>query len=220
MLFLGGFSWVAHAQKSELTLSGKVTDRQTGEGLPGANIYIKGKYVGVSAKSNGEFTLKTTVPTPFTLVVSMIGYDSYETEVKGSMQNLDIALGPKTFMARELVVSASRVEENILKAPVSIEKMDQLEIKRTPAANFYNGLANMREITLTANSLVFTSATGRGFGGTINRGFIQLVDGVDNTGIANGQFTIGNLTGISDIDVSEVEFLPGASSALYGPNAF
>jgi outer membrane receptor protein involved in Fe transport len=33
-------------------------------------------------------------------------------------------------------------------------------------------------------------------------------------------FVLGNLIGLSDIDVASVELLPGASSALYGANAF
>ncbi len=214
------FGGTAHAQKQEITISGRVLDNDTGEGLPGANVFVKGKYVGVAANEKGEFTLRTTVPTPFTLVISMIGYDRFEKEITSSETNLEVFLKPKTFMTNDIVVSASRVEENILRAPVSVEKMDQMEIRNTASITFWESLANMREVTLTANSLFFQSATGRGFGGTINRGFIQLIDGVDATGIANGQFAIGNLTSIANIDVAEVEFLPGASSALYGPNAF
>ncbi|MFQ5629046.1 MAG: TonB-dependent receptor domain-containing protein [bacterium] len=208
------------AQGSEVTISGKVTDEQTGDVLPGASVYVKNTYAGIAAGTDGNFTLKTIQPTPFTLVISMIGYKTHEMEITGSRSDLNIALGPKAFMANDIVVSASRVEENILRAPVSVEKMDLLEIRRSPSATLYDGLANMKEVTLTANSMTFSSITGRGFGGTINRGFIQLVDGVDNRGIANGQFAIGNMLGIADIDVADVELLPGASSALYGPNAY
>jgi outer membrane receptor protein involved in Fe transport len=48
---------------------------------------------------------------------------------------------------------------------------------------------------------------------------MQLVDGMDNSSpLLN--FVIGNMIGISEIDVQSVELLPGASSALYGANAF
>lgn len=208
------------AQVSEVTISGKVTDEQTGDVLPGASVYVKNTYAGIAAGTDGSFTLKTIQPTPFTLVISMIGYETREMEITGDTPNLEIALGPKAFMANDIVVSASRVEENILRAPVSVEKMDLLEIRRSPAVTLYDGLANMKEIEMTANSMVFVGPTGRGIGSMHNTGLIQLIDGVDNTGIANGSYSIGNLTGISDIDVAEIEFLPGASSALYGPNAY
>jgi len=211
---------IGSAVNAQVIVSGKVTDQQTGEALPGANVYVKSKYVGVAARTDGTFSLKTSVPTPFTLVISMVGYEKKEIEVTGDMSDISIALGQETFMANDIVVAASRVEENILSAPVSIEKMDQLAIRRAPAVTFYDGLAQMKEIELTANSMVFSGPTGRGFGSSHNTGLIQLIDGTDNTGIANGSFSIGNMLGISDIDVAEVEFLPGASSALYGPNAF
>jgi outer membrane receptor protein involved in Fe transport len=48
---------------------------------------------------------------------------------------------------------------------------------------------------------------------------MQLVDGMDNSSPALN-FVLGNLIGLSELDVANVELLPGASSALYGANAF
>ena len=48
---------------------------------------------------------------------------------------------------------------------------------------------------------------------------MQLVDGMDNSSPALN-FAIGNLLGMSELDINSVELLPGASSALYGANAF
>ena len=48
---------------------------------------------------------------------------------------------------------------------------------------------------------------------------MQLVDGMDNSAPALN-FPLGNLLGMTDTDVQSVEILPGASSALYGANAF
>ena len=48
---------------------------------------------------------------------------------------------------------------------------------------------------------------------------MQLVDGMDNS--APGlNFVLGNLVGMSELEVQSVEILPGASSALYGAGAF
>jgi outer membrane receptor protein involved in Fe transport len=48
---------------------------------------------------------------------------------------------------------------------------------------------------------------------------MQLVDGMDNTSPALN-FALGNLLGMNELDVNSIEILPGASSALYGANAF
>jgi outer membrane receptor protein involved in Fe transport len=59
----------------------------------------------------------------------------------------------------------------------------------------------------------------RGFASVANTRFMQLVDGMDNSSpLLN--FVLGNLVGLSEVDVQSVELLPGASSALYGANAF
>lgn len=219
-ILLLSFSAGVLLAQNEVVINGRVIDKQTGDVLPGASVYIKNTFAGVAAKSDGSFQLRTTHRTPFTLVISMIGYETRELLITSSTSGLRVELGPKPFMASDIVVSASRVEESILRAPVSVEKMDLIELRESPAATLYESLIGMREVTLTANSLMFSSITGRGYGGTTNRGFVQLVDGVDNRGIANGQFAIGNMIGISDIDVADVELLPGAASALYGPNAY
>jgi len=74
-------------------------------------------------------------------------------------------------------------------------------------------------VDINSNSLTFKSVNTRGFATFANERFMQLVDGMDNS--APGlNFAVGNLLGISELDVKSVEVLPGASSALYGANAF
>ena len=72
---------------------------------------------------------------------------------------------------------------------------------------------------VNTNSLTFKSVNTRGFATFANNRFMQLVDGMDNSTPALN-FPIGNLVGMIEADVKSVELLPGASSALYGANAF
>jgi outer membrane receptor protein involved in Fe transport len=121
-------------------------------------------------------------------------------------------------MGQEIVVSASRVEESVMKSPVSVEKMDIRGIKETPAASFYDGLSNIKGIDMTSQGLLFKSINMRGFGATGNPRTVQMIDGMDNS--APGlNFPVDNIVGMPELDVESVEILPGAASALYGPNA-
>jgi outer membrane receptor protein involved in Fe transport len=125
----------------------------------------------------------------------------------------------KTTQLDEIVISASRTPERILESPVTIERMGLKEIKRTASPTFYDGLENLKEVQMNTSSLTFKSVNTRGFATVANTRFMQLVDGMDNSSpLLN--FVLGNMIGISDIDVQSVELLPGASSALYGANAF
>jgi outer membrane cobalamin receptor len=93
------------------------------------------------------------------------------------------------------------------------------EIKKTASPSFYDGLENLKEVQMNTSSMSFKSINTRGFASVANTRFMQLVDGMDNSSpLLN--FVLGNLIGVSEIDVQSVELLPGASSALYGANAF
>jgi outer membrane receptor protein involved in Fe transport len=138
--------------------------------------------------------------------------------VNGNDNALRIELAEQVIMANEVVVAASRVEESVLQSPVSVEKMDIRTIRETPAASFYEGLANLKGVDMSTQSLTFRSVSTRGFNANGNLRMVQQIDGMDNQ--APGlNFSVGNIVGISELDLESVELLPGAASALYGPNA-
>jgi outer membrane receptor protein involved in Fe transport len=97
--------------------------------------------------------------------------------------------------------------------------MDILGVQNTASDNYYKGLVNMKGLDMSTSSINFQIVNARGFNSTGNTRFVQLTDGMDTQAPALN-FPIGNLNGPSELDVESVEFLPGASSALYGPNAF
>jgi len=203
---------------AQTKISGTVTDAATRDGLVGVSIQVKGKVIGTISDSKGNFSLTTTTPTPFTLVVSSIGYETQEVQVTNAVSDLKIVVKEQVMMGQEVVVSASRIEESVLQSPVTVEKMDIRAIRETPAASFYDGLANLKGIDMATQSLLFKSINMRGFGSTGNPRTVQMIDGMDNS--APGlNFPIDNIVGMPELDVESVEILPGAASALYGPNA-
>ena len=106
-----------------------------------------------------------------------------------------------------------------MESPVSIERMDIKAIQNTSSPSFYDGLENLKGVDVNTNSFTFKSINTRGFATFANTRFVQMVDGMDNSSPALN-FAIGNMLGMSELDVNTVEILPGASSALYGANAF
>ena len=202
------------------TISGTVTDKATNEALAGVAITVKGKAQGVSTNENGKFTLTVSQTPlenkrPFTVVITYIGYKTVEQSVSSSTSNLDIALESQSILGQEVVVSASRTPERILESPVSIERVGAAAIRETAAPSFYDALINLKGVEASAQSLTFKSINTRGFNANGNTRFNQYVDGMDNQ--APGlNFSVGNIVGISELDVESAELLPGASSALYG----
>jgi outer membrane receptor protein involved in Fe transport len=118
----------------------------------------------------------------------------------------------------EVVVSASRFSESILRSPVSIEKITAADFRRSAAPSFFDALENVKGVQLITPSLGFRIINTRGFANTTNVRFTQLVDGVDNQAPHIGA-PIGNAMGPTDLDIESVEIIPGTASALYGLNA-
>ena len=140
-------------------------------------------------------------------------------QVKEAGQKMDVVLETQDTQLDEIVVSASRTPEKVRESPVTIERMSIKDIKKTASPTFYDGLENLKEVQMNTSSMSFKSINTRGFATVANTRFMQLVDGMDNSSpLLN--FVLGNLIGLSEIDVQSVELLPGASSALYGANAF
>lgn len=204
--------------QSNTTISGIVTD-ENGESLAGVNLIVKSKLVGTTTEMDGTFKLTVSSPPPFVIVASYIGFATKEIQITEKNQNLSIEMKEETMMGQEVVISASRIEERIIESPVSIEKMDILAIQNTPSDNYYKGLANLKGVDVATSSINFQIINTRGFASTGNTRFVQLIDGMDSQAPALN-FPIGNLNGPSELDVESVELIPGAASALYGPNAF
>ncbi|WP_341834391.1 TonB-dependent receptor [Chitinophaga pollutisoli] len=205
-------------ENSIVQISGKVKDQGTGEPIPGVSIQVKGTIAGTTTDNTGAFILKTRLKFPFILVFSSLGFQSQEFEVTGTGSRLDIALATQTLLGKEVVVTASRVEEEALKSPVAIEKLDIRAIKESPAPSFYDALENVKGVQMTTSSLTFKVPNTRGFNIPNNFRFMQLVDGVDMQAATLG-VPLGNAIGPTELDIQSVEITPGAASALYGMNA-
>lgn len=204
---------------SQNRVSGNIKDGESGETLIGVNIIIKNTIKGTISDLDGNYEMNVGEALPYTLIFSMVGFETKEVEVNEANAVIDLALETKSILANEVVISASRVEERIMQSPVSIEKLDLVSIKNSTSADFYDEVLKLKGVTNNMASLTFNTINTRGFGGGGNTRFVQLQDGMDNAApLLN--FPTGNVVGISELDIRSVELVPGAASALYGPNAF
>lgn len=209
------FCSISFAQNS---ISGTVSDSKK-QPIPGANIKVVGTNSGAISDFDGKFVLNTSQKLPFQIEISALGFGSKKISVTTANQKVSVTLQDEETKLNEIVVSASRTPERVLESPVTIERMGIADIKKTASATFYEGLENLKEVQMNTSSMSFKSINTRGFATVANVRFMQLVDGMDNSSpLLN--FVIGNMIGVSEIDVQSVELLPGASSALYGANAF
>ena len=80
-----------------------------------------------------------------TLQASYIGYISKEMVIAKGVENLTFNLETVGVFAKEVVVSASRVGENLMSAQFSIQKLNAQAIKNSSSGDFYQELRKFKE---------------------------------------------------------------------------
>ncbi len=198
------------------TVSGSVKNAKSKEAVSAVSVTVKGGTTGTYTDDKGAFKLTTVQKLPFTLIISSVGFTNKEVVVKNNNQKVDVELDASFTLGDEVVVAASRVPERILESPVSIERIGTSAIRNTSAVNYYDMITNLKGVDVVNASMTFRSIGTRGFNVSGNTRLNQIVDGMDNQ--APGlNFSVGNIIGLTELDVDNIELLPGASSALYGP---
>ncbi|WP_247235749.1 TonB-dependent receptor [Telluribacter sp. SYSU D00476] len=215
---LNASSLVIKSATVDKTVKGKVTDQESGEGLPGVNVVVKGTNVGTTTDGSGNYTI--SVPdNGGVLVFSFVGYTSQEVPV-GNRSTVDIAIGSDTRVLNEVVVIGyGTARKSDLTGAVGSVK--EAELKERPAPSLNQMLAGrLPGVQVNTNS-------GRP-GGRTNvriRGFssinssnnpLYVVDGVMLPQANLAQYS-SPIDYINPNDIVSVEVLKDASStAIYG----
>ncbi|NOZ74326.1 MAG: energy transducer TonB, partial [FCB group bacterium] len=133
LYILTGLCLIFPAGLSAQTITGRITDAQTGEPLMGANILVQHTFLGTASDQDGQFRLDK-LPASATLVITMMGYQKEKIPVKpGENQALNIALKRDVLDAPQVVVTASRMVQDVLESPVSISVITPLKIREQAA---------------------------------------------------------------------------------------
>lgn len=215
LLAVGAMICVSATAQQSTTVSGSVKNSKSKEAISAVSVTIKGATTGTFTDDKGNFKFSTVQKLPFTLVFSSVGYLNKEVVVKNNNEVVNVDIDASFTLGDEVVVAASRVPERILESPVSIERIGTAAIRNSPATNYYDMITNLKGVDVVSASLTFRSVGTRGFNNSGNVRLNQIVDGMDNQ--APGlNFAVGSIVGLTELDVENIELLPGASSALYG----
>ena len=202
---------------AQTNVTGVVVDSNSTP-IPGANVVFDST-TGAVADFNGEFSIDVDAKPPFSLTISSIGFETTSITVTDSDASVSVTLSDSENLLDEVVLSASRSAQSLFESPVTIERFDYTDIAASTGADFYQSLESLKGIQVISTGIINQTLNARGFSSAWNEGFVQLVDGMNNE--APGlNFSAGNLAGVNELDLFNIEFLPGASSALYGPNAY
>ena len=213
-------------------ISGRVTDRATGQGLPGVTVLVKGTTIGVSTNSDGSYTISAPA-TATTLTFSSIGFVAVERAV-GDASTIDVGLATDSKQLGEVIVTAQNVERTRNSLPYSATQVDGENITKARNPNFINGLSGKVAGVAIRQSNSLGGSTNIQIRGTKslfgNNQPLFVVDGVPisnaNTNSTDqqtgrGGYDYGNAAAdINPDDIASTTILKGAAAtALYGERA-
>lgn len=200
-LVVGLFSF-----SQNITVSGIVTDSDTGEPLPGVNILVKNTTKGVSSDFDGNYII-TDVPQNAILVFSYLGFTSKEVAVSGT--TLNVSMVPDTEALSEVVVIGYGTQRKELVSG-AYESLSSETIVRDNPARIEEALqGSAAGVQVNANSGSPGSSYNiriRGITTNSNNSPLVLVDGV----------RIDDLSIVDPNDIERMDIIKDASSAIYG----
>ena len=202
------------------TVTGTVTDANTGEALIGANVLLEGSSSGTVTGMEGEFSLQVPAGQQ-TFSVSYVGYRSQSRSVdiqSGSRMAFNFSLEPAAeLLSEEVVVSASRRPEKLTESPATIETIFAREIQQY-AGNPAELVARQKGIDYFRAGIATPAFNIRGFNSNFNSKNLQVTDGRFSTLVATG-LPLGPLNTTIKEDIERVEVItnPSARYEAEGP---
>jgi TonB-dependent starch-binding outer membrane protein SusC len=188
-------------------ISGRVTDADNGEPLPGVAVLIKGTTVGTITNVDGVYTLSVPEDAQ-TLVFNYVGMKTVEENIGGRMA-IDLAMVPDVFGLGDIIVTGYATQTRAsLTGSVSTMEEDKMQLSTAPSAlGRIQGQVSGVNVTMANTPGGEAIVRVRGLGTINDNSPLYIIDGVP-TGPENQ---------INPNDIESITVLKDASSAaIYG----
>lgn len=211
-LLLSLFSCLLFAQNA--TLTGRITDAASGEGLPGATVKTEG--AGAATDNDGTYTLALP-PGNYELDFSFIGYATRRQTVRltaGQTLTLHVALGDTDNLLQQATVTAGKFEKPLGEVTVSLDVIKPRLLQNTNATAVDNVLAKVPGVSIVDGQASIRGGAGFSYGAGTR--VLLLMDDMPALQVDAG---FPNWADFPVENVGQIEVLKGAASALYGSSA-
>jgi iron complex outermembrane receptor protein len=207
------------------TINGHIKDESTGDALIRVNVIITGTTIGAATDLDGNYTIANVPVGTYSLVFSLIGYQSITMDdivvIANQSVQLDVELSASVVELGDVTVyAASRKDEKITETPTAVTVIGAEEIKlKSNSIDVPKLLETQPGVDLVQSGVDDYNLNTRGFNSSVTRRVLVLIDGRDLGAAFLGQQEWGAISYPLE-DVGNLEFVRGPGSALYGTNAF
>ncbi len=199
-------------QQQQITVTGQVTEAETGNPLPGVNIVVQGTTTGSTTDMDGNYSIEA--PEDATLVYSFVGYETKTIPVDGRRE-IDVVLEQSSMQLEEVVaIGYGTAKRKDLTSSIATVSSD--EIDKTPSADALQSLqGKVSGVEIVSSGAPGTSPTVRvrGIGSYPGRGNESPLYVVDGAFYDNIDF-------LNTSEIESMSVLKSASAAaIYGVRA-
>jgi len=210
LLLMFSTSFLLNAQE---IITGKISDCDTNEPLPGAIVYISYIHKGVVSDENGYFQCLKVQKGYFDLTVSLLGYQTEIITVDAdSIENeYHICLKEQIFETQEVIISGNK--HSLQHENATDIQSVKLDIYTELEPNFLNNLAKQPGIDMISKGNGLQKPVIRGLS---NTNILIIDNGIRKE---NYQFSENHPFLIDDNGTERIEIIKGPASLLYGSDA-
>ncbi|OCX50321.1 hypothetical protein BEL04_23500 [Mucilaginibacter sp. PPCGB 2223] len=197
------------------TLTGKVTDKATGEALIGVTVIIPDLHNGTVTDANGKYILNHVPKGVYLLQVRYIGYATITQKVDFSKTNsLDFQLQVSSIEASEVVITGVSKATEIKRSPIPMAAVSKTFIdERAAASNVIDEIANLPGVSAVTTGPNVSKPFIHGLG--YNR-VVTLEDGIRQEG---QQWGDEHGIEVDQNSIDRIEVVKGPASLSYGSDA-
>ena len=207
----------ASAQDSKF-IHGVVHDADSHQALEGANVVVRGTFLGAATDKNGAFRISGLSGGQYSVVISMVGYEPFFLEsvepTPLDAAPLEILLRSVPIETEQIVVTASRRAQSAREVPVSISVITASTLAARNIVTMDDALRYVPGVNMLEDQVNIRGSSGysRGVGSRV----LLLLDGLPFLTGDTGEIQWETLP-VGEIE--RIEIVKGAGSALYGSSA-
>ena len=198
------------------SIKGTVLDTKTSELLAGATIRIEGTAYGSFTNRTGQFSIKNVPFGKYTLLISMIGYETKKFVVSlenSEFSGLEFKISEQPLQIPEISVSGKR-EQAVQDVPISISVIDSRAVLDRGNTKLEEAMRYVPGVEVNRDNISVRGSTGFSLG--IGSRVALLLDGFP---LLSGDQGDIKFDALPMFNVDRIEVIKGAGSALYGSSA-
>ena len=194
------------------SINGKVTDIETGKGIPFSKIYCLETQNGANADSLGNWQLDNVIKNQMTLQITASDYDSKTVKVNDTDSEIVIQLSSAHIHLDEVIVSTSDSKLQRFSAfPVESRKI--ADLNKIEQGNLVDAMSNIPGI--------YNLSTGNGISKPVIRGLsgMRVLTSQNGLRLENQQWGADHGFALLNLGIDRLEVIKGPSSLIYGADA-